>query len=39
MLALNFEAARLTHPHCRLVILTDNSTQFNLTRINPHVSG
>uniref|UniRef100_A0A7S0MX55 Hexosyltransferase n=1 Tax=Pyramimonas obovata TaxID=1411642 RepID=A0A7S0MX55_9CHLO len=35
MIKLNFESARLTHPLCRLVILTDTSTPFSLDEMDP----
>ena len=39
MIRLNFESARLTHPLCRLVILTDTHTEFSLHKVDPGVSG
>jgi hypothetical protein len=39
MIRLNFESARLTHPACRLVILTDLNTTLALDKIDPGVPG
>ena len=34
MIHFNFESARITHKQCRLVILTDNSTEFSMDKIS-----
>lgn len=39
MIRLNFESARLTHPECRLVILTDMITPFNVNELQPDLPG
>mmetsp|Transcript_34317 Transcript_34317/g.75072 ORF Transcript_34317/g.75072 Transcript_34317/m.75072 type:complete len:395 (-) Transcript_34317:207-1391(-) len=39
MIKMNFESARMTHPECRLVILTDKHTPFTLTTLTPKLPG
>uniref|UniRef100_A0A6T7W174 Nucleotide-diphospho-sugar transferase domain-containing protein n=1 Tax=Pyramimonas obovata TaxID=1411642 RepID=A0A6T7W174_9CHLO len=39
MIQMNFESARITHPRCRLVVLSDPTTPFDLKKITPSLEG
>jgi len=39
MIQLNFASARVTHPNCRLVILTDSTTQLDVDGLTPSLPG
>jgi hypothetical protein len=39
MIQLNFASARVTHPECRLVILTDSTTELDVDGLTPPLPG